>query len=267
MDGEVPSHVGVALDTQAASREGRRREGLRGLVDRFRERTTADTFADDRAQIPLLIDRVAPLLPGRRLLEIGAGEQYYRERLTALGDLITMDISWYGPTDLLGDAHAIPFRNESIDAICVVEVLEHLARPWVFFREAARILRPGGVLFGVVPQYCPTHGYPHDYFRYTRGGLGSLATSAGMELIDAWPLGGSWATLLRWYWANHAREHALRRVPGVNLAFHLWFQSLAALSDRVDAAAARGSIPSGREHDDHLGWSFLIRRPVGEETE
>jgi SAM-dependent methyltransferase len=266
MEREVPPHQGVALASQAASREGRRRPGLRGLADRFRSWTTADAFADDRAQIPLLADRVRPLLPGPRLLEIGAGEQYYRDVLAPLGDLITMDVSWYGPTDLLGDAHAIPFLDGSLDAICVVEVLEHLARPWVFFQEASRVLRPGGILFGVTPQYCPTHGYPHDYFRYTRGGLDSLASSSGLRLLDAWPLGGSWATLLRWYWANHARESQLRRVPGLNLAHHAWFQSLVALSDRLDHRDHRGSIPSGREHDDHLGWSFVIQRPADGST-
>jgi hypothetical protein len=82
-----------------------------------------------------------------------------------------------------------------------------------------------------------------------------------MEVLDAWPIGGQWATLLRWYWANHARESSLRRVPGVNLAYHAWFQGLVALSDRLDAREGRGHRASGREHDDHLGWSFVLRRP------
>lgn len=262
LDGDqIPPHDGVAMETQAARRVGARRGGLRGLIDGLREATTADAFADDRAQIPLLVERVAPLLPAPLVLEIGAGEQYYRRDLEPLGELLTMDVSWYGPTDLLGDAHSIPFQDGSVGGICVIEVLEHLARPWVFFQEAARVLRPGGVLFGVTPQYCPTHGFPHDYFRYTRRGLASLAASAGLDLREAWPIGGSWATLLRWYWANRARENPLRRVPGVSLAYHTWFQSLVALSDRLDARDGRGAAPSAREHQDHLGWSFIIQKP------
>ncbi len=263
LDGEIPPHEGIAMETQAAGRQGKRRGGLGGLADRLREATTADAFADDRAQLPLLVERVLPLLPGPLVLEIGAGEQYYRKTLEPLGNLLVMDVSWYGPTDLLGDAHAIPLRDQSVDAICVIEVLEHLSRPWVFFEEAARVLRPGGVLFGVTPQYCPTHGFPHDYFRYTRGGLTSLSQSAGLDLREAWPVGGAWATLLRWYWSNRSRENPLRRVPGVNLAYHAWFQSLVALSDVLDARDGRGAIPSGREHQDHLGWSFVIQKPAG----
>jgi SAM-dependent methyltransferase len=262
LEGEVPPHEGVGMEVQAAQRRGHRRAGLGGLADRLREATTAEVFADDRAQVPLLVERVKPLLPGPLVLEIGAGEQYYRRDLEALGRVLAMDVSWYGPTDLLGDAHAIPFRDESVDGICVIEVLEHLSRPWVFFEEAARVLRPGGVLFGVTPQYCPTHGFPYDYFRYTRSGLGSLAASAGLEVHEVWPIGGSWSTLLRWYWSNRARENRLRRIPGVGLAYHAWFQSLVALSDRLDAVDGRGAAPSGREHQDHLGWSFVIRKPA-----
>ena len=129
LDHETPPHEGVAMEAQAAQRQRLRRRGLQGLTDRFRRATTASPFADDRAQIPLLVERVAPLLPGPLVLEIGAGEQYYRRDLEALGQLLVMDVSWYGPTDLLGDAHAIPLRDQSVDPICVIEVLEHLARP------------------------------------------------------------------------------------------------------------------------------------------
>jgi SAM-dependent methyltransferase len=180
--------------------------------------------------------------------------------LERLGTLVALDISLYGATDVIGDCHRLPFRDEAFDAICAVEVLEHLARPWVFFEEAHRVLRPGGVLFGVVPQYCPTHGFPYDFFRYTRGGLASLAEHANMRLADAWPIGGPWGVLLHWYWANFAREHTWRKIPGASLAFHVGFQGVARALDRVDARSRHGEVTRAQEHNDHVGWSFVIER-------
>jgi SAM-dependent methyltransferase len=258
----VPAKANEVLAAQARSRKGVVRSGLRGAIDRVREATTADLFGDDRTQVPLLVERVAPRLgSSARVLEVGAGEQYYRRDLEALGSIVAMDISLYGATDVIGDCHRLPFAASAFDAVCAVEVLEHLARPWTFFEEAARVLRPGGVLFGVVPQYCPTHGFPHDFFRYTRGGLGSLAEHAGMRLVDAWPIGGRWGVLLHWYWANFAREHPLRRVKGANVAYHVAFQGLARALDRLDARSRYGEVTRAQEHNDHVGWSFVVAKP------
>ena len=80
-------------------------------------------------------------------------------------------------------------------------------------------------------------------------------------MIEAWPLGGEWATLFHWYWANRAREHRLRRVPGINLFYHLWFQGLAWLSDQADRRAGRGLRPKPQQHNDHIAWAFVARKP------
>jgi SAM-dependent methyltransferase len=259
---EQPKQNAV-IEAQARQRQQEDRKGLRRTVDRFRQATTVDIFADDRQQVPLLVERIAALTPERGwVLDAGACEQYYRESLERLGPVIAMDISVYSATDVVGDCHALPFADGSLFAVSAIEVLEHLHRPWRFVEEVARVLRPGGLFFGVAPQYCPTHGFPHDYFRYTRSGLEALARQAGLELCQAWPLGGQWGTLLHWYWANHARESRLRRLPVLNVAYHLWFQASAWLLDRLDARAGHGARPLAQEHNDHVGWSFIARKPV-----
>jgi glycosyltransferase involved in cell wall biosynthesis/SAM-dependent methyltransferase len=48
-------------------------------------------------------------------------------------------------------AEALPFRTGFCDALTLVNVLDHTARPGAVVREAARVLRPGGLLVLRVP--------------------------------------------------------------------------------------------------------------------
>lgn len=48
---------------------------------------------------------------------------------------------------LQGDAFALPFKDRSFDAVCAMDLLEHLETPGRAIAEASRVLRPGGLLF------------------------------------------------------------------------------------------------------------------------
>jgi SAM-dependent methyltransferase len=80
------------------------------------------------------------LKPGRTL-ELGGGSGNLREFLP---EVITSDIVFEPWLDAVMDAHAIPFKEESLDNIVLFDVLHHLMAPAVFFRDVERVLRPGG---------------------------------------------------------------------------------------------------------------------------
>jgi SAM-dependent methyltransferase len=57
---------------------------------------------------------------------------------------------------LLADASkGLPFRDASFDVVVCEQVMEHLDDPAALVREAARVLRPGGLFVAGVPTFPP----------------------------------------------------------------------------------------------------------------
>ncbi len=56
---------------------------------------------------------------------------------------------------LRGDATALPFADDTFDAIVTSEVLEHIPDDTGALAELYRVLRPGGVLAATVPSWLP----------------------------------------------------------------------------------------------------------------
>jgi hypothetical protein len=82
-------------------------------------------------------------LGARRCLDIGSGDYP-----------VTKDAV---PCDLMDgyDAHELPFRCGSFDAVTCLELLEHTRRPERVLSEIRRVLKPGGVLIASTPWVTP----------------------------------------------------------------------------------------------------------------
>ena len=76
-------------------------------------------------------------------LELGAGPGFFAD---SRPEIVAVDISVGPRTDVVADAHALPFTAESFANIVGIDVLHHLARPGQVLAEAARVLSPGGRL-------------------------------------------------------------------------------------------------------------------------
>ena len=118
--------------------------------------------------------------PGGTMLDLGCGEVHLGELCRAT-NLEYVGMDYESPVaDVLGDAHALPFRDESFDFILSVAVLEHLRHPWLAMREAYRVLKPGGRFVGTVAFL---EGFHMDsYYHHSHlGTVNSLAT-AGFDV-------------------------------------------------------------------------------------
>lgn len=115
------------------------------------------------------------------ILDVGGGGRFQKgmkkfESLFARCDYKTMDVSSDYSPDVVGDIHAIPLNDASIDGVICRSVLEHVERPWDAVREMHRIVKPGGFVFIQVPSTYPYHArighgaYP-DYWRFFESSL------------------------------------------------------------------------------------------------
>jgi SAM-dependent methyltransferase len=96
--------------------------------------------------------------PGARVIEIGAGPG----TLASAARRARPDLRWLSTdlepvpwNDVAADAGRLPLRNGSASVVLGLDVLHHLPDPEAFFREAARILEPGGKLALVEPWITP----------------------------------------------------------------------------------------------------------------
>jgi SAM-dependent methyltransferase len=137
-----------------------------------------------------------------RALDVGGGRSAPHDRLWGSKvRRINIDISDRERPAVIADAAALPFSDESMDAVVMCELLEHVPQPRRVVGEARRVLRPGGVLCGSVPFIMPVHGDPDDFYRYTAAGLHHILRDYCAVKVRGHgnQVGGAWKLLLNRY--------------------------------------------------------------------
>lgn len=117
---------------------------------------------------PIALDLIARH-PDGLLLDCGSGlRQIYRPQV------VNFEVVRNSTTDVLGVGEELPFKDNSFDAAFSLAVLEHVKDPFACARELARVLKPGGTLYCVVPFLQPFHAFPHHYYNMSHEGLANL---------------------------------------------------------------------------------------------
>jgi SAM-dependent methyltransferase len=107
--------------------------------------------------------------------------------------------------DVFSPLHDVPFEDGYFDAIICNAVLEHVANPEEVMAEFARVCKPGGLLYLVVPFMQPEHLDPTDFQRYTRDGLALLCERHGFGVIEVEGVHSVYVTLA-WIVSEWLRE-------------------------------------------------------------
>jgi len=115
------------------------------------------------------------------IIEIGPGSGGYKFNpfvKPGIG-VVYVDINPPNPgTDIgnalwiVADAHRLPFRDDVADRIYAIHVIEHLEDPKQFLRECYRVLRRGGMVMLVTPNFLsrnafadPDHKHVFNFFK------------------------------------------------------------------------------------------------------
>jgi SAM-dependent methyltransferase len=152
-------------------------------------------------------DALAAELPvgGGAVLELGSGAGFL-ERVVP--GLVRSEVFPTPHADVLLDATALPFATASLRGILMTNVLHHVPRPSAFLADAARCVRPAGVLAMVEPWVTPwsrrvyrrLHHEPFD------------PEARGWELPPGGPLSSANGAL-PWILFVRDRERLARELP------------------------------------------------------
>ncbi len=153
-----------------------------GYTDYSKVATWMPNVADD-------IEAEVGPLAGLNVLEVGCAYGILADLLASLGATVTgLDISAWAIsqaqsrypslTFVVGDAMALPFPRNSFDVVIGIGVLECLADNAAMegaLREAKRVLKPRGTLYGLAS----TVGPPEYYLQRTPVEMQTLVDSIG----------------------------------------------------------------------------------------
>ena len=138
-------------------------------------------------------ERAETLGPTAMVLEVGtkrADEAGFTHWFAAFPQVprqnyVMADIAAGLDVDIVADLHRLPPDwSQRFDVFIASAVFEHLERPWIAAQEAARVLKSGGLCYVATHQTFPLHGYPSDFFRFSKEALELLFVDAGLRILD-----------------------------------------------------------------------------------
>ncbi|HEY5036203.1 MAG TPA: methyltransferase domain-containing protein [Chthoniobacterales bacterium] len=157
----------------------------------------AASFAK-QAGVPVFLDEPAEAMPaehesnplgaefqailaqgGGLTLHLGAGATAVR----APG-CIEFEHKIFRHTDVVGDAHQLPFRDGTFDRVFAFNVFEHLRDPKIAAGEIYRVLKPGGMLALHTAFLQALHEAPHHYYNATEFGVREWFTQFEIERCE-----------------------------------------------------------------------------------
>ena len=128
---------------------------------------------------------------GLPLLNVGAGTPHSSLRAWMLGPTewgdVNVDIASKRPCDgdaqvCHGDAHYLPFPDDTFGAVILSHCLEHVDRPDVAMAEARRVTAPGGKVYAITPPWFTPHAWTHSGHKW----LATGPTVGTKKLFPLW---------------------------------------------------------------------------------
>jgi len=149
-----------------------------------------------------LINLISPMMENKKVDDFL--EKYVNEETIALNigsgnsqiskHVYNVDIFAYDNVDVVCDIADLPFKDNSVDVVLNLVVLEHVPNPQQVMAEMHRVLKPDGIIYTAIPFIQGFHASPYDFTRLTEEGIKVLHKD--FQQIDLRPFGGPTSGLL-----------------------------------------------------------------------
>ena len=197
-------------------------------------------------------------------LHLGAGGS-----ATRFPNCVEFEHKIFRHTDVVGDAHRLPFRDATFDHVVALNVFEHLRDPKRAAAEIFRVLKPGGRIAIHTAFLQALHEPPHHYYNATEFGVrewfsafevdscevsgnfgpGMTLAFLSANIIDAAAAGGATAEQLTEIGAGTIGDWA-----------RFW-QTRAA---PPDSFATLQNLPQTAQARVAAGFELMARKPIGD---
>lgn len=157
---------------------------------------------------------------------------------------IETDVAVAPRTKLICDGHDLPFQDQSVDAVIVQAVLEHVVDPYRCVAEIHRVLKPNGLVYSDTPFIQQVHGRQFDFTRFTRLGHRRLFRNfKEMESGISCGPGVALAWTARYFLLSCFQNQSLRAAASLLARLTLWplkyvDRVIAKKDSALDAASA-----------------------------
>lgn len=173
--------------------------------------------------------------PDAIALDMGCGTGLHRSLCEHAG------FQWIGldyaepEAPILGDGHALPFADASVECVVSLAVLEHIRYPFVVASEVMRVLKPGGIYMGTVSFLEPFHG--DSYYHHTHLGTYNTLSTAGFDVRRVAPHAG-WSGLraqvtMAGLFPRMPEPLAVALIWPLEMFHKLWWRAGAMVSDKA----------------------------------
>ncbi|NLG07436.1 methyltransferase domain-containing protein [Candidatus Peribacteria bacterium] len=175
-----------------------------GLIDRFRHVFTPfwDEWVDNKIRLIFEQRKNVVDIGGGLRIDASRGNRTDPKRIKKFGHYIDQNYKvtdvtdTYSP-DYIEDIHTLSFKDNSIDSIICLAVLEHVEEPQKAAQEIVRVLKHDGVALLYAPyiyRYHAASGEYKDFFRFSKDAWEYLFRGCQIEMC---PVRGIFETLLR----------------------------------------------------------------------
>lgn len=130
----------------------------------------------------VFIDRSRAIKNGK-YLEIGSGGGFLKD---VFPEVITSDILELPNVDQVFSAESLPFKDQELASIMMLNVFHHIPKPYLFLKEAQRTLIPGGKIIMIEPANSALGRFIYKRFHHE-----PFDEAGGREILAGNPLSNS----------------------------------------------------------------------------